>query len=457
MVDNFIPHSFQTPNFYIDQVEAFLTPNEFKVLIYMVRKIFGWQKRQDRISLTQLQNGLFSRDGEQRDYGTGLSRPAIISALEGLKRARLVSQNEKGNLHQVASLFSLQLDLERVDFVYLKNRRGIKSQVSKIKMEQVRKGIELVNGIDQLPTSKPDLPELVNGIDCDWSIPLDTQNPGKPNQNNNSAELLLSLSFSLEGELSEDCASYFLEQIKKHGREKALGFFEYAYKNGFTWLKARNTNKKGNLIETWEVKPEEPKEVKRARLVYRVEAGQLEAYEVFTDGTEKICERENDIFYTYDRGYQTINHFPHNGDVVYSHDQTGKEQIDRFVVDHWETSDIPEGTIRQSDDYWKHKEVYRDGAWVKIPNEGECKYRDEDNRQAYGDFLIKKIGTLELSRFLTFHNDEWLQSTNDEVLRSFQSTKSKDLRLVISNGKVSWEKVDSRLEEQREWLAGLRT
>ena len=48
----FVPNSFQTPNDYVDEIMPYLTGEEFKVLIYAVRRILGFQKRQDRTSLS---------------------------------------------------------------------------------------------------------------------------------------------------------------------------------------------------------------------------------------------------------------------------------------------------------------------------------------------------------------------------------------------------------------------
>ncbi len=49
-----IPNSFQTPNFFVDACLAYLTGNEYKCLSFLARKTFGWQKRSDRISKSQI-------------------------------------------------------------------------------------------------------------------------------------------------------------------------------------------------------------------------------------------------------------------------------------------------------------------------------------------------------------------------------------------------------------------
>ena len=47
-----LPNTFQTPNLYIDKVYPLLGHQEQALLIYACRRIFGWQKTTDRISLS---------------------------------------------------------------------------------------------------------------------------------------------------------------------------------------------------------------------------------------------------------------------------------------------------------------------------------------------------------------------------------------------------------------------
>jgi hypothetical protein len=51
-----------------------LTGSELKVLLYIVRRTFGFKKDADRISLTQICEGIITREGKVLDRGTGLSR-----------------------------------------------------------------------------------------------------------------------------------------------------------------------------------------------------------------------------------------------------------------------------------------------------------------------------------------------------------------------------------------------
>lgn len=86
-----IPNSTQVPNEILDDLMAQLNEAEFKVLLYLVRKTFGYNKLMgDSISLSQFEHGTTRRDGTTQDKGTGLSRPSIVKALKTLDVIGLV-------------------------------------------------------------------------------------------------------------------------------------------------------------------------------------------------------------------------------------------------------------------------------------------------------------------------------------------------------------------------------
>jgi len=72
------PNTFQTPNVIVDIMLPHLGDAEFKCLIFIVRKTFGWGKAIDQVSISQFENG------------TGLSRPSIIKALKKLTKYQVV-------------------------------------------------------------------------------------------------------------------------------------------------------------------------------------------------------------------------------------------------------------------------------------------------------------------------------------------------------------------------------
>jgi hypothetical protein len=79
-----IPNSTQVPDVIIDQWMAVLSGAEFKVLLYIARRTYGFGKEADNISLNQLANGIRRRDGTTLDRGTGLSRSGVKAACNSL-------------------------------------------------------------------------------------------------------------------------------------------------------------------------------------------------------------------------------------------------------------------------------------------------------------------------------------------------------------------------------------
>ena len=109
---SFVPNAFQTPNGYVDSVMPYLTGEEYKVLIYATRRILGFQKRQDRISLSQFTDGTRSKDGDVLDKGTGLSVGTVKTCLKSLSdfglMVKVAPNDPKTN---DGDMWALQLDV----------------------------------------------------------------------------------------------------------------------------------------------------------------------------------------------------------------------------------------------------------------------------------------------------------------------------------------------------------
>ena len=61
-----------------------MSESELHVLLYVVRRTFGFHKNADAISVSQLASGITNADGEQLDYGTDMSKSAIWRGTKGL-------------------------------------------------------------------------------------------------------------------------------------------------------------------------------------------------------------------------------------------------------------------------------------------------------------------------------------------------------------------------------------
>jgi hypothetical protein len=78
------PTYTQVPDEVFDELAPRLTESELRVLLYILRRTFGFKKRSDAISISQMVNGITTRDGRVLDLGTGMSRPGVTKGIKGL-------------------------------------------------------------------------------------------------------------------------------------------------------------------------------------------------------------------------------------------------------------------------------------------------------------------------------------------------------------------------------------
>jgi len=72
------PNTTPTPNQFYDEVLAKVKPvSELKVILYVIRRTYGWGKFVDRISQSQFKDGINGLDN-----GTGLSGPSVTRGLQ---------------------------------------------------------------------------------------------------------------------------------------------------------------------------------------------------------------------------------------------------------------------------------------------------------------------------------------------------------------------------------------
>jgi len=90
------------PDIFLDELMCHLTEAELRVALYILRRTFGFKKHSDDISLSQMVNGITTRDGKVLDHGCGVQRAAVIRAVRGLEEkgvviARRNSSTSRGN------------------------------------------------------------------------------------------------------------------------------------------------------------------------------------------------------------------------------------------------------------------------------------------------------------------------------------------------------------------------
>jgi hypothetical protein len=105
------PRYTQVPDEAFDVVMAEVTPAEFKVMMYIIRRTFGFHKSADAISLRQIVSGLRTRDGRALDHGTGLSKAGAVKAIQGLvaKGVLLTERRCRGGHQFDATVYRLRM------------------------------------------------------------------------------------------------------------------------------------------------------------------------------------------------------------------------------------------------------------------------------------------------------------------------------------------------------------
>lgn len=161
---SFVPNSFQTPNGYVDDLMPYLTGEEYKVLIYATRRILGFQKRQDRISLSQFTDGTKSaRDGRTLDSGTGLGKETVKKCLDNLVRfGVMVKEAENDPRTNEGTLWSLQWEADLVNWQALRECVENRSKVNAKRIEKARS----VRQTGSCPTDRAPACGTDRGGDC---------------------------------------------------------------------------------------------------------------------------------------------------------------------------------------------------------------------------------------------------------------------------------------------------
>jgi hypothetical protein len=105
-----LPTYTQVPDELFDRLMPHLTEAELKVLLYIVRRTFGFKKITDDISLSQLVAGITTRDGTLLDEGTGLTRRAVLKALKSLKEQGIIEarRNQSATRGDEATTYALR-------------------------------------------------------------------------------------------------------------------------------------------------------------------------------------------------------------------------------------------------------------------------------------------------------------------------------------------------------------
>lgn len=91
------PNTTPVPDELFDFLLNVLTGNELKLVMYIIRRTYGFKKESDNISLSQMLNGIVKRDGTRLDSGAGLSKPTLLRALRTLAKSEVIIAERRGS------------------------------------------------------------------------------------------------------------------------------------------------------------------------------------------------------------------------------------------------------------------------------------------------------------------------------------------------------------------------
>lgn len=139
---DFIPNSFQTPNIYVDAYLHLLTGEEWKVMTYAIRRILGFHKRSDRISLSQFAKGIQDKNGRYLDHGCGVNVDTVRSVLARLcDYGFLIRLQENDPTLNTGPEYSLQLDDAKISLTKILFRMQANKKENTRKTLRARRAI----------------------------------------------------------------------------------------------------------------------------------------------------------------------------------------------------------------------------------------------------------------------------------------------------------------------------
>ncbi|MDQ2809787.1 MAG: replication protein [Chloroflexota bacterium] len=79
------PNYTNVPDSFFDVLLPLLTDVEIRVLLYIIRRTYGFKKPADTVSLSQITDGITTREGRRLDGGAGVSKGGAIRAIARLE------------------------------------------------------------------------------------------------------------------------------------------------------------------------------------------------------------------------------------------------------------------------------------------------------------------------------------------------------------------------------------
>ncbi len=129
------PNYTQIPNIVLDLMSE-MEETEFRVVIAIARQTFGWHKKRDKISLTQLQKL------------TGLSRQGVVDGIAAGERRGLIERNKDESDKRGGIWYRLLVDQSNELTSQLNGLVQTVNQSTELTRTSQLNGLELVNSVD---------------------------------------------------------------------------------------------------------------------------------------------------------------------------------------------------------------------------------------------------------------------------------------------------------------------
>lgn len=86
------PNYTPIPDQLFDELLApgLLSECELRVLLYIMRRTFGFKKDRDTIAISQITDGIVKENGERLDWGAGVSKASAVRGIKGLEEKGII-------------------------------------------------------------------------------------------------------------------------------------------------------------------------------------------------------------------------------------------------------------------------------------------------------------------------------------------------------------------------------
>src|SRR5688572_26197606 len=121
------PNYTPVPDELFDEQLPDLSGAELKVLLYIIRRTFGFKKESDNISLNQLLHGITTKEDIVLDRGTGLSKKTLLDTIRNLIEKNLILSERRRSKEKGDEPTTYRLNIIGETAENTNTPRGVKS------------------------------------------------------------------------------------------------------------------------------------------------------------------------------------------------------------------------------------------------------------------------------------------------------------------------------------------